>query len=79
MNYGDYEIITIIITVVSRIFCIFSYCSLQNLAASVRQLYDDFLRKNKTLDVNKLSDLSKDMYRDSDIPQRLPEDLQFSP
>ena len=55
--------------------------SLQRLAAKVQELHDDFIEEygNNSVDVNRLFDLKQDIYADSDIPQRLPRDLQFNP
>ncbi|XP_067678444.1 voltage-dependent calcium channel subunit alpha-2/delta-2-like [Haliotis asinina] len=51
----------------------------ENLAQSVRKLYDNYLSENKTSNVTRLKDLRRDDYRDSDIPFLLPQDLTFNP
>ena len=51
----------------------------QRLADKVIELYDNMLTSGNWTRARKLSDLHKDVYRDSDIPSRLPDDLQFSP
>ena len=51
----------------------------QRLAEKVLELHDSFLEQNMTIDADRLNDLSFDIYKDSDIPARLPDDLKFSP
>ncbi|PVD23318.1 hypothetical protein C0Q70_16586 [Pomacea canaliculata] len=51
----------------------------EKLAEKVRELHDSFLEENMTVDAHHLKDLTLDIYRDSDIPTRLPSDLHFSP
>ena len=54
-------------------------CLFQRLAGEVLELHDSFMRLNVTVDAERLKDLSVDVYKDSDIPTRLPDDLMFSP
>lgn len=51
----------------------------ERLAQRVLELHDNFLEQNVTINANRLNDLSIDIYKDSDIPLRLPTDLKFSP
>ncbi|KAL8570692.1 hypothetical protein ACOMHN_039127 [Nucella lapillus] len=51
----------------------------ERLADKVLELHDSFLEQNVTVDAERLNDLSLDVYKDSDIPARLPDDLEFSP
>ena len=43
------------------------------------KLYDEMIKSNATNTTTTLPQLDKDLYRDSDIPSKLPEDLKFSP
>ncbi|BFY99384.1 hypothetical protein BsWGS_02424 [Bradybaena similaris] len=49
------------------------------LAEKVREVYDDFYDKNISSAANTLNDLPPDAYYDSDIPDKLPKDMSFSP
>lgn len=54
----------------------------QRIASEVVAIYDSMLRRNNSkakFVAESLPALDKDVYRDSDIPSRLPEDLKFSP
>ncbi|XP_070196192.1 voltage-dependent calcium channel subunit alpha-2/delta-2-like [Littorina saxatilis] len=51
----------------------------ERLAEKVLELHDSFLEQNMTIDADRLNDLTADVYKDSDIPTRLPPDLKFSP
>ena len=51
----------------------------QRLADKVVELYDRMIVSNWTSGVSRLSNLDKSIYRDSDIPSRLPDDMHFSP
>ena len=54
---------------------------LQKLADKILELHDNFLSKNvsSTIKAAALNDLTQDVYKDSDIPTRLPTDMSFSP
>ncbi|XP_013386854.1 voltage-dependent calcium channel subunit alpha-2/delta-2 [Lingula anatina] len=49
----------------------------QDLADKVRDLHDSWLLRNRSV-ADKLTQLGTDVFRDSDIPSRLPQDLEFS-
>lgn len=51
----------------------------QRLKAKVQELYDKFDRRNCGANVTRLSMLPHRVYADSDIPDRLPEDMKFNP
>ncbi|KAJ8305297.1 hypothetical protein KUTeg_015842 [Tegillarca granosa] len=51
----------------------------QRLAKKIQEIYDEFFLQNKTLGVEKISELDSSVYYDSDIPKRLPNDLTFIP
>ena len=54
---------------------------LKDIANKAIELYDVHLKwENKTWNnTEDLYDLSKDIYRDSDVPSLLPKNMQFSP
>ncbi len=43
------------------------------------ELYDNWFLENKTSGVKALADLDEAHYKDSDIPKKLPKDLEMSP
>ena len=51
---------------------------LQRIAEAAVEAYDRMLLSNATIPL-KLTEVGLDMYRDTDIPSRLPADLGFSP
>ncbi|ESO88121.1 hypothetical protein LOTGIDRAFT_165858 [Lottia gigantea] len=51
----------------------------ERLAATVREIHDDFLLSNSTAGVQVLKNMDLSFYRDSDIPSKLPEDIVFNP
>ncbi|XP_005108179.1 voltage-dependent calcium channel subunit alpha-2/delta-2 [Aplysia californica] len=51
----------------------------QRLAGKVREVYDEYYDKNVSTKAETLNDLPPDTYYDSDIPDKLPKDLVFSP
>ncbi|KAK3089549.1 hypothetical protein FSP39_004513 [Pinctada imbricata] len=50
-----------------------------SLATKVQEIYDSYFSRNTSTKVEKLTELNKTMYRDSDIFEKLPDDLQFIP
>ena len=54
------------------------HCFLQRIAEAAVDAYDTMLLSNATIPP-KLTQVGLDMYRDTDIPSRLPADLGFSP
>ncbi|XP_050400585.1 voltage-dependent calcium channel subunit alpha-2/delta-2 [Patella vulgata] len=51
----------------------------ERLAEKVREIHDDFLRSNSSINAKVLKDIDERIYRDSDIPSRLPHDIIFNP
>ena len=51
----------------------------QLISERVVKLYDDWVRQNRTTHATRLGDLDETIYRDSDVPSLLPDDLYFSP
>ncbi|XP_059149465.1 voltage-dependent calcium channel subunit alpha-2/delta-2-like [Physella acuta] len=49
------------------------------LVEKVRELYDEYYERNQSTNVKTLNDLPDDTYYESDIPDKLPKDLVFSP
>ncbi|CAL1539791.1 unnamed protein product [Lymnaea stagnalis] len=49
------------------------------LVEKVRELYDEFYEQNQSTNAKFLNDLPPDTYYESDIPDKLPKDLAFSP
>ena len=55
------------------------YNFFQRLAVEVEELYDSFMSENRSLQLKSLSALNETFYLDSDIPEKLPQDLKFMP
>ncbi|KAL3869469.1 hypothetical protein ACJMK2_042147 [Sinanodonta woodiana] len=51
----------------------------QRLAEKVKELHDSFYSQTNHTLAKKLSDLPREIYMDSDIPEMLPPDLKFNP
>ena len=52
----------------------------QLIAEEVVKLHDEWVLETSSVEVKeKLQDLNLSVYRDSDIPSKLPNDLKFSP
>ncbi|XP_052774120.1 voltage-dependent calcium channel subunit alpha-2/delta-3-like isoform X2 [Mya arenaria] len=49
------------------------------LMRQVQKLYDEFVQTNGSANVDRLLDLPKHIYADSDIPERLPPNRKFNP
>ncbi|KAL4236040.1 hypothetical protein ACF0H5_004426 [Mactra antiquata] len=51
----------------------------ERLVEKVQQLHDKFLSPNESAGVDQLSQLPQEVYADSDIPERLPNERNFNP
>ena len=55
-----------------------SFVSFQRIADTVREAYDEYEESART-SAKHLSELPFETYYDSDVPDKLPKDLEFSP